>query len=309
MALTLKDRVLETTTTTGTGAITLLGAETSYQTFNSALSNADTTYYAIVDATTGDWEVGLGTYTTAGTSLSRDTVLESSNADSLVSFAAGTKYAFITYPADKAVYLDASGIISGYLPTDGTVPMTGNWDVGGLGITNVGPLACTNLTSRGIDDNTTGECLQLADTIMTLGNGGSFNILREIATSTLLIGGGTQNHGSSLQLRGDAATNPNDVSFFSNTTIQLWYKDATSVWDFQANAITTTGDITTTDSLTAANLIVTAYTVATLPTPVKGMIARVTDALNPAFGSTVANGGQAHALCNYNGAAWTVIGV
>lgn len=105
MALVLKDRVRETSTTTGTGTFTLVGAATGFQSF-SVIGNANTTYYSIVDATAGTWEVGIGTYTSSGTTLSRDTVLESSNSGSKVNFAAGTKDVFCTYPAEKAVTLD-----------------------------------------------------------------------------------------------------------------------------------------------------------------------------------------------------------
>lgn len=111
MALVVKDRVKETTATAGTGTVTLAGASTGFQSF-AAIGNGNTTYYAIVDATTGAWEVGLGTYTSAGTTLSRDTVLESSNANALVNFAANVKDVFCTYPADKSVLLDANNALS-----------------------------------------------------------------------------------------------------------------------------------------------------------------------------------------------------
>lgn len=108
MALVLKDRVKETTTTTGTGTVTLAGASTGYQAF-SAIGNGNTTYYVITDPATGAWEVGLGTYTASGTTLSRTTVLSSSNAGSLVNFGSGTKEVFCAYPAEKAIYEEASG--------------------------------------------------------------------------------------------------------------------------------------------------------------------------------------------------------
>jgi hypothetical protein len=108
MALIVKDRVKETTTTTGTTNFTLGGASSGFQTF-AVIGNGNTTYYAIADQTTGDWEVGIGTYSTTGPTLSRDTVLESSNAGSKVSFAAGSKDVFCTYPAERAVYLNAAG--------------------------------------------------------------------------------------------------------------------------------------------------------------------------------------------------------
>lgn len=98
MALVVKDRVKETTTTTGTGTLTLAGAETGFQSF-AAIGNANTTFYAIVQAATGAWEVGIGTYTASGTTLSRDTVLASSNAGAAVNLAAGSKEVFVTYPA------------------------------------------------------------------------------------------------------------------------------------------------------------------------------------------------------------------
>ena len=108
MALTLTDRAKETTTTTGTGAVTLLGAATGFQSF-ATVGNANTTYYCIAGQSGSEWEVGIGTYTLSGTTLSRTTVLSSSNAGLLVNFSAGTKDVFVTYPSGKSVNLDASG--------------------------------------------------------------------------------------------------------------------------------------------------------------------------------------------------------
>jgi hypothetical protein len=108
MALVLKDRVKETTTTAGTGTITLLGASTGYQAFSS-IGDGNTCYYAISAAGTPDWEVGLGTYTASGTTLSRDTILSSSAAGAAVDFPAGTKDVYVVYPAEKAIYEQANG--------------------------------------------------------------------------------------------------------------------------------------------------------------------------------------------------------
>ena len=112
MALAIADRVRETTTTTGTGTISLLGAVTNFETFTANLSNADTTYYAIVDNTNNAFEVGLGTFTSSGTTLARTTIIASSNSNSVVSLGVGTKDVFITLPATKVVYKDASGNVS-----------------------------------------------------------------------------------------------------------------------------------------------------------------------------------------------------
>jgi hypothetical protein len=107
MPLVVKDRVNETSTTTGTGTFTLAGAVTGFQTF-AAIGDGNTTYYTIVLQGGSEWEVGLGTYTSSGTTLSRDTVLSSSNSNNAVNFSAGTKNVFCDYPAPKAVYGDST---------------------------------------------------------------------------------------------------------------------------------------------------------------------------------------------------------
>jgi hypothetical protein len=100
MALVLADRVLETTTTSGSGTITLAGAKPGYQSF-AVVGNGNTTYYTIAGAT--EWEVGIGTYTSSGTTLSRDTVLSSSSGGGKVTFSVGSKDVFVTYPAARSV--------------------------------------------------------------------------------------------------------------------------------------------------------------------------------------------------------------
>ena len=110
MALVIKDRVKESSTTTGTGTYTLAGAEAGHQTF-SAIGDGNTTYYAATDGTY--WEVGIGTYTASGTTLARTTILSSSNSDNAVNWTAGEKLIFVTQPSSKANYLDASGNVTG----------------------------------------------------------------------------------------------------------------------------------------------------------------------------------------------------
>jgi hypothetical protein len=117
MALVLADRVQDTTTTTGTGTVTLANAPPAgFQSFGAAIGNGNTTYYVINGGS--EYEVGVGTYTAAGTSLSRDTVLSSSNGGSLVNFSAGTKLVFVTYPAEKSVNKDVANNVN--------VSITGN---------------------------------------------------------------------------------------------------------------------------------------------------------------------------------------
>ena len=107
MAFVINDRVKETSTTSGTGTFTLDGATTGFETFSSAIGNANTTYYTIHTQNAAEFEVGIGTVG-AGT-LARDTVISSSNSDAAVDFTAGTKDVFCTMPASKVAYVDDTG--------------------------------------------------------------------------------------------------------------------------------------------------------------------------------------------------------
>jgi hypothetical protein len=118
MAFVVADRVKETTTTTGTGTITLAGAQLGFQSF-AAIGNANTTYYTIVAQSGAAWEVGIGTYTASGTTLARNTVLASSNSGSLVNFSAGTKDVWCDYPAARAV---VGGM--GYIENEATITVS-----------------------------------------------------------------------------------------------------------------------------------------------------------------------------------------
>jgi len=165
MALVLADRVKESTTTTGTGTVTLLGAAPGFQSF-AAVGNANTTYYTIAGQTTSEWEVGIGTYTASGTTLARTTVLSNSagTQPSALSFSAGTKDVFVTYPAGKSVNLDASGNATALgVPVSATLTnATGlpiSTGVSGLG-TNVATFLATpssaNLAAALTDETGTG---------------------------------------------------------------------------------------------------------------------------------------------------------
>ena len=121
MALVLADRVKETTTTAGTGTITLAGAATGFQSF-AVVGNGITTFYTIASQTGNEWEVGVGTYATSGTTLARTTVLSNSSATqpSALNFSAGTKDVFVTYPAGYAVASTNVGTSGQLLTSNGT---------------------------------------------------------------------------------------------------------------------------------------------------------------------------------------------
>ena len=114
MAFVLADRVKETTTTTGTGTVTLLGASAGYQSF-SAIGNANSTFYTIAGQSGSEWEVGIGTYTSAGTLLSRDTVLSNSagTQPTALTFTAGTKDVFVTQPAARTAFAAGAALYGG----------------------------------------------------------------------------------------------------------------------------------------------------------------------------------------------------
>ena len=109
MALVINDRVKETSTTTGTGAMALAGVVSGFETFAAGIGNNNETYYAIFNTGTTEWEVGLGTLDGSSANLTRTTVISSSNSDAAVNFNSGTKDVFCTLPASKSVYLDATG--------------------------------------------------------------------------------------------------------------------------------------------------------------------------------------------------------
>ena len=137
MALVIKDRVKETSTTTGTGTLTLAGAATGFQSF-AAIGNGNTTFYTIALVSSNEWEVGIGTYTSSGTTLSRGTILSSSNSGNAVNFSAGTKDVFVTYPSERAITGGGGGI--GALVVNATTA-TESYTIGtGTNAQSVGPV-------------------------------------------------------------------------------------------------------------------------------------------------------------------------
>ena len=153
MALILKDRISETTTTAGTGTLTLGGALSGFQPFSS-IGNTNTTYYCITDTTA--WEVGLGTYSSSGNTLARTTVLSNSNGNtSPITLAAGTKTVFSVYPAERAIVVDGATI---QIPNSAVLPLAN----GGTGSStaafsgsNITDLNATAITAGTISNSRT----------------------------------------------------------------------------------------------------------------------------------------------------------
>jgi len=230
MALVLKDRVKETTTTTGTGTYTLAGAETGFEAFSS-IGNSNTTYYCCTDGV--DFEIGIGTYTLSGTTLARTTILQSSNSDAAFSWANGRRTIFCTQPAEKAVFLDANGNlpITSSSSVGGSLAVTGAVTVGGtLGVTGATTIGGLVTANAKIDLNGTELILDAdADTSITADTDDQIDI-RVAGTDQLTIK--------------DGAISPVTDSDIDLGTTSLRYKDAF------IDTVTTTGNVVVGGDLT-----------------------------------------------------------
>ena len=191
MALVVNDRVKETSSTTGTGTLDLAGAVQDFEGFVAGIGTGNTTYYSIVNTGTGEFEVGLGTVTDASPdTLSRDTIISSSNSDSAVNFSAGTKDVFCTLPASKAVVEDANNDVT--LPANltvganldvssGTIKLDGNYPTGTNNVA-MGDNAFNSVTS-GRDNTCIGH-----DTGTSLQDGSDNTFIGESAGAGMTTG-------------------------------------------------------------------------------------------------------------------------
>jgi hypothetical protein len=241
MALKIADRVRETTTTEGTGTISLGGAVGNFETFSANLSNSDTTYYAIVDSTNNTFEVGLGTYASSGNTLARTTVIASSNSNSAVNFGTATKDVFITTPASKMAFLDASGnlistggssVVNTDLSNDTSPQLGGNLDLNGNDIVTtsnadleLAPNGTGHVTVKGntnqgaiqfnCENNSHGQILKAAphsesasNTLTLPSTGGDVNLVSTASTATLT----NKTFGDNVSFGDNNITNVGDIA-------------------------------------------------------------------------------------------------
>jgi hypothetical protein len=221
MAFAIADRVQETTVTQGTGTVLLDGAVIGYQSF-AVIGNLNTTYYTIADQAGANWEVGVGTYYLANSSLARTTILSSSNSNAAVSFGVGIKAVFVTYPAEQAILADPSNITtitnfvsSNVLITGGTISGANFTGLGTMSTQNANAVAITggtinnvslsNVTYGGLGTMSTQNANNISVTGGTIAT-------TNVSTSNLIATGGTINN---VIVGGTTASNGS----FTNVTI------------------------------------------------------------------------------------------
>jgi len=214
MALVVYDRVQETTTTSGTGSVTLLGAVSGFQSF-AVVGNTNTTYYTITDG--AQWEVGIGTYSTSGPTLARTTVLSNSNGNTTpITLSGGLAQVFVTYTAEKSVNLDASDNVTPL----GTIA-SGTWQgttvgvsYGGTGVT--ASSGASSVVLRDANQNTSLNNI-FRNTTSTVSTGGTTVLTAASSFTQVLTGTLAQTY----QLP-DATTLVNGASFqFNNNSTGL----------------------------------------------------------------------------------------
>ena len=300
MALILADRVKETSTTAGNGVFTLDGAASGFQSF-AVIGNTNTTYYCIAGQGTNEWEVGIGTYTSSGTTLARTTVLSNSSATepTALVFSVGTKDVFVTYPSEKSVNLDASGNATAL----GTpVAFTGTNITG-----TATAFTASNVTTNA---NLTGEATSSGSNAVTLTNSA---VIGKVITGYVSGAGAVSAADTLLQaiqkLNGNTAAVVGGAALSNDTTT------ATNVYPLFAGATTgtpttiytsnskllykpSTGELAVTAPIAANGLVLNANTVATSYTIAAGFNAC-------SVGPVTVNGGVAVTITA--GQRWLVL--
>ena len=208
MALVVKDRIKEVTATTGTGTLTLGGATAGFQSF-SVIGDANTTYYTITSGT--DWEVGIGTYTASGTTLSRDTILESSNSGAAINLSS-VSTVFCTYPAEKSVSTADIGTIASQDANN--VSITG----GSIAVT-ANPTAALQVATKDYVDNLVSSAIHFHEPVRLETPDSAGNLIATYNNGTAGVGATLTNNSTQVALVIDGVTtNTNDRVLVYNQT-------------------------------------------------------------------------------------------
>jgi hypothetical protein len=245
MALVLNDRVKETTTTTGTGTVTLGGAVSGFDTFAAGIGNSNTTYYCIQLG--AEFEVGLGTLAGDSSTLARTTVISSSNSDSAVNFSAGAKNVFCTLPASKATVLDASG----NLTLAGAVQLNSTFTVGandqGYDVTLHGDTASRNVVWDSSADSLiftdNAKALFGAGSDLQIWHDGSDSYLKDVGTGRLVI----ETDGTDVSLKSGS---DNMLVATKDGSVELYYDNAKKL-ETTSSGVDVTGVLTASGIVTA----------------------------------------------------------
>ena len=250
MALVVYDRVQETTTTSGTGSVTLLGAVSGFQSF-AVVGNSNTTYYTITDGAA--WEVGIGTYSTSGPTLARTTVLSNSNGNtSPITLSGGLAQVFVTYTAEKSVNLDASGNVTPL----GTIA-SGTWQgttvgvsYGGTGVTASSGAnsvmlrdANQNTSINNIYRNTTSTVSAAGTTVLTVASSYSQVLTGTLAQTYQLPDATTLANGASYQFNNNSTGNLFIVDNGSNAIHTIAAGGATQIYLTSTSTANGTWDV------------------------------------------------------------------
>jgi hypothetical protein len=287
------DRVLEVSSTTGSGPYELEGAITGYQTF-AAVGDGNSCFYCAIDVDesgvpSGDWEVGLGTYTASGTTLSRDSIQASSNAGDPVDWPSGSRRIFLTIPA---AYLAEPNFA-----TQITTPIVFG-----------GAASADNLTLQSSSNATKGKLLFGTSAYDEANN--RLGLGTASPGQRLAVAGGSGSNEISITTGGVQPGDKATIYGRNASGANLWdlLGDASNgLFELKVNGTTRLSINYLTGTLIAHQPVrLKGYTVATLPAGTLGDMSFVTDALSPVYGSTVAGGGSVVKVVFYNGSNWIV---
>ena len=323
MPYTTANRVQETTSTSGTGTLTLNGAVAGFKNFNNGIGIGNTTSYVIFDPTANVWEAGIGTLLTANTFGRTQVLSNSSNTTALINFAGNTSNVWCDYLAEKSVTQFDVGTDANQIPLNqylGTMAWQDAKSVniqGGTAVLTGGTATLTSLTVNGSTVPTNGVYLPATNALgfstnsverMRIDANGNLSIGNSSPTAKLDVSGAVLARGANATVTSgasimDTASGVARFISYGNTATNgswQWLSAPSAGSATQYMGLSATGHLTVNTGTTNT----AGYTVATLPTGVTGMRAYVTNALAPSYGATVVGGGAVTIPVFYNGTNW-----